>query len=147
MASVSPSELSHLFGDISSKFSSVETAEVVKSAKMIYGEQFGALQNDDLLSCLNLLLKFGYVSKGNLTLIRDFVASKSENEEEIKKTIDSYIKDNPLQVESDKQMQGRDNDITKITGRLQAGCPSIVNLHGYGGVGKTTLAKEICAKW
>ncbi|XP_015747898.1 PREDICTED: uncharacterized protein LOC107327669 isoform X4 [Acropora digitifera] len=147
MASVSPSELSQLFGDISSKFSSVEAAEVVKSAKRIYGEQFGALQNEDLLSCLNLLFKLGYVSKGKLTLIRDFVASKSENEEEIKKTIDNYIQVNPLQVESEKQMQGRDNDITKTTERLQAGRPSIVNLHGDGGVGKTTLAKEICANW
>ena len=147
MASVRPSELSHLFGNISRKFSSVEAAEVVKSAKKIYGEQFGALQNEDLPSCLNLLFKFGYVSKGKLTLIRDFVASKSENEEEIKKTIDNYIQDNPLQVESEKQMQGRDNDITKITGRLQAGRPPILNLHGDGGVGKTTLAKRICAKW
>ena len=147
MASVSRSELSHLFGDISSQFSSAEAAEVVKSAKRIYGEQFGALQNEDLLSCLNLLFKLGYVSKGKLTLIRDFVASKSENEEEIKKTIDNYIQDNPLQVESEKQMQGRDNDITKITGRLQAGRPPILNLHGDGGVGKTTLAKRICAKW
>ena len=147
MATVSLSELNHLFGDISSKFSSVEAAEVVKSAKRIYGEQFGSLQNDDLLSCLNLLFKLGYVSKGKLTLIRDFVASKSENEEEIKKTIDNYIQDNPPQVESDKQMQGRDNDITKIKGRLKDGRPSIVNLHGSGGVGKTTLAKVICAKW
>ena len=145
-----PSELNQLFGDISSKFSSVEAAEVVKSAKRIYGEQFGALQNDDLLSCLNLLFKFGYVSKGKLTLIRDFVAPKSKNEEEIKKTIDNYIEVNPLQVKSEKHLQGRDNDITKITGRLKDGRPSIVrivNLHGSGGVGKTTLAKEICAKW
>ena len=142
-----PIELNHLFGDISRKFSAVEAAEVVKSSKRIYGEQFESLQNEDLLSCLKRLLKFGYVSSGKLTLIRDYVASKSENEEEIKKTIDNYIQVNPLQVESEKQMQGRDNDITKITGRLKAGRPSIVNLHGSGGVGKTTLAKEICAKW
>ena len=142
-----PNELNHLFGDISSKFSSVEAAEVVKSSKRIYGEQFESLQNEDLLSCLKRLLKFGYVSSGKLTLIRDYVASKSNNKDEIKKTIDNYIQVNPLQVESEKQMQGRDNDITKITGRLQAGRPSIVNLHGSGGVGKTTLAKEICAKW
>ena len=141
------SELNHLLGDISSKFSSVEAAEVVKSSKMIYGEQFESLQNEDLLSCLNLFLKFGYVSNGKLTLIRDFVASKSKNEQEIKKTIDNYIQVNPLQVDSEKEMQGRDNDITKITGRLKADRPSIVNLHGSGGVGKTTLAKEICAKW
>ena len=141
------SELIQLFGDISSKFSSVEAADVVKSSKRIYGEQFEKLQNEDLQSCLNLFFKFGYVSSGKLTLIRDFVASKSKNEEEIKKTIDNYIQVNRSQVDSEKQMQGRDNDITKITGRLKAGRPSIVNLHGSGGVGKTTVAKEICAKW
>ena len=140
-------ELIHLFGDISRKFSSVEAAEVVKSAKRIYGEQFEGLQNEDLLSCLNLLFKLGYVSNGKLTLIRDFVASKSINEEEIKKTIDHYIQDNPLQVKSEKQMQGRDDDIAKITGRLKVGQPPIVNLHGSEGVGKTACAKEICAKW
>ena len=141
------SELNRLFRDISSKFSSVEAAEVVKSSKRIYGEQFESLQNEDLLSCLNLFFKFGYVSNGKLRLLRDFVASKSKNEGEIKKAIDNYVKVNPRQVDSEKQMQGRDNDITKITGRLKAGRPSIVNLHGSGGVGKTTLAKEICAKW
>ena len=140
-------ELNHLFGDISSKFSAVEAAEVVKSSKRIYGEPFERLQNEDLQSCLNLFLKLGYVSNGKLTLIRDFVASKSNNKEEIKKTIDNYIQDNPPQVDSEKRMQGRDNDITKITERLKAGPPSIVNLHGSGGVGKTTLAKEICVKW
>ena len=142
-----PSGLNHLFGDISSKFSSVEAAEVVKSSKRIYGEQFEGLQNEDLLSCLKLFFKFGYVSNVKLTLIRDFVASKSNNEEEIKKIIDNYIQFNPLQVDSEKQMQGRDNDISQITGRLKAGRSSIVNLHGSGGVGKTTLAKEICANW
>ena len=76
-----------------------------------------------------------------------FVASKSKNEAEIKEAIYNYVKINPLQVESEKKMQGRDNDITKITGRLKAGRPSIVNLHGSGGVGKTALAKEICSKW
>ena len=140
-------ELNQLFGDISSKFSSVEAAEVVKSSKRIYGEQFESLQNEDLLSCLKLLLKFGYVSSGKLTLIRDYVASKSNNKDEIKETIDKYIQVNPPKVDLEKQMQGRDNDITKITGRLKDGRPSIVNLHGDGGVGKTTLAKEICVKW
>ena len=141
------SELNHFFGDISSKYSSVEAAEVVKSFKRIYGVQFEGLQNEDLLSCLKLLFKFGYVSNVKLTLIRDFVASKSNNKEEIKKIIDNYIQFNPFQVDSEKQMQGRDNDITKITGKLKAGRPSIVNLHGSEGVGKTTLAKEICANW
>ena len=148
MASVfvdSSHKLNHLFGDISSKFSSVEAAEVVKSAKRIYGEQFERLENEDLLSCLNLFFKLGYVSNTKLTLIREFVASKSKNEEEIKKTIDNYVQVNTLEVESEKTMQGRDNDITKITGRLKAA--SIVNLHGSRGVGKTTLAKEICAGW
>ena len=142
-----PNELNHLFGDISRKFSAVEAAEVVKSSKRIYGEQFESLQNEDLLSCLNLLLKFGYVSSGKLTLIRDFVASKSNNKEEIKKTIDNYIQVNPLQVDPENKIQGRNNDIANIIERLKAGRTAIVNLHGSGGVGKTTLAKEICVKW
>ena len=100
------SGLNHFFGDISSKYSSVEAAEVVKSCKRIYGVQFEGLQNEDLLSCLKLLFKFGYVSNVNLTLIRDFVASKSNNKEEIKKIIENYIQFNPLQVDSEKQMQG-----------------------------------------
>ena len=140
-------ELNHLFEDISSKFSSVEATEVVKTSKRIYGKQFERLQNEDLLSCLNLFFKFGYVSNGKLTLMREFVASKSKNEEEIKRTIDNYMQVKTLKVKSEKQMTVRDDDITKITGRLKAGRPSIVNLHGSGGVGKTTLAKEICAKW
>ena len=140
-------ELNHLFRNISSKFSPVEAAEVVKSSKRIYGEQFGGLESEDLLSCLNLFLKLGYVSNEKFTLLRDFVASKSNNKEEIKETIDNYIQVNPLQGDSEKKIQGRDNDITNITARLQAGRTAIVNLHGSGGVGKTTLAKEICAKW
>ena len=142
-------ELNHLFRNISSKFSSVEAAEVVKSSKRIYGEQFERLQNEDLPSCLNLFLKLGYVSNEKLTFIREFVAPKSNNKEEMKETIDNYLQDNPLQVDSEKKIQGRDNDITNITGRLKAGRTAIVNLriHGSGGVGKTTLAKEICAKW
>ena len=51
------SGLNHFFGDISSKYSSVEAAEVVKSFKRIYGVQFEGLQNEDLLSCLKLLFK------------------------------------------------------------------------------------------
>ncbi|XP_015747896.1 PREDICTED: uncharacterized protein LOC107327669 isoform X3 [Acropora digitifera] len=140
-------ELNHLFRNISSKFSPVEAAEVVKSSKRIYGDQFGGLESEDLLSCLNLFLRLGYVSNEKLTLIREFVASKSNNKEEIKKTIDNYIQVNPFQVASEKKIQGRDNDITKITGRLKADRTAIINLHGSGGVGKTTLAKEICAKW
>ena len=62
----------------------------MKGPKRIYGEQSERLQNEDLLSCLNLFFKFGYVSKAKLTLIREFVASKSINEEEIKKTIDHF---------------------------------------------------------
>ena len=73
------SELNHLFGNISSKFSSVEAAEVVKSAKRIYGEQFESLQNEDLRSCLDLFLKIGYVSNAKLRLLTDFVATGRKN--------------------------------------------------------------------
>ena len=90
-------ELNQLFGNISSKFSSVEAADVVKSSKRIYGKQFEKLQNEDLQS------------------LGTFVASKSNNKEEIEKTIDNYVQVNTLQVDSEKQMQGRDNNVVGRT--------------------------------
>ena len=86
---VRSSELKKLFRDISTMFSPLESAEVVKSSKTIYGEQFHSLQNEDLLSCLKRLQKLGYVSNSKLTLIKDFVASKSSNQKQIRESIES----------------------------------------------------------
>ncbi|XP_068705851.1 uncharacterized protein [Montipora foliosa] len=142
-------ELNHLFRDISTKFSPLESAEVVKSSKRIYGEQFSSLQNEDLLSCFGLMQKFGYVSNSKLTLIKDFVASKSSNKENISESIESFIASHPPLYDPEKRLQGRNDDLKRIRGTLEdlEGQSSVVNLHGPGGVGKTTLAQEICSEW
>ena len=68
------SQLNQLFRDISSKFSPAESEVVVKSSKRIYGKQFESLGNQDVLSCLDRLCKFGYISSKKLTLIKEFIA-------------------------------------------------------------------------
>ena len=75
----SPSELNQLFRDISSKFSPAESEDVVKTSKRIYGEQFESLGNQDLLPCLDRLCKFGYISSKKLTLIKEFIATRSKS--------------------------------------------------------------------
>ena len=139
--------LNRLFRDISLKFSPVESEDVVKSSKRIYGEQFNSLDNQDLLSCLNLLYKLGYVSNTKLTLVKEFVASKSNKEKDISDTIDNFKDSLPPQADPEKELQGRSDDFKNIRKRLETGQPPVVNLYGSAGVGKTTLAKEICAKW
>ena len=85
-----PPEINKLFREISSKFSPSESEDVVESSKRIYGEQFKSLGNQDLLSCLGRLYEFDYVSKTKLTLIKEFIATKSSNENEIKERIKSF---------------------------------------------------------
>ena len=143
----SPAALNRLFRDISLKFSPGESEDVVKSSKRIYGEQFNSVDNQDLLSCLNLLHKLGYVSNTKLTLVKEFVATKSNKEKDINDTIDNFKESLPPQADPEKELQGRVDDFKNITKKLEAGKPPVVNLYGSAGVGKTTLAKEICAKW
>ena len=143
----SPAALNRLFRDISLKFSPGESEDVVKSSKRIYGEQFNSVDNQDLQSCLNLLHKLGYVSNTKLTLVKEFVATKSNKEKDINDTIDNFKESLPPQADPEKELQGRSDDFKKITKKLEAGKPPIVNLRGSAGVGKTMLAKEICEKW
>ena len=143
----SPAALNRFFRDISSKFSPGESEDVVKSSKRIYGEQFNSVDNQDLLSCLNLLYKLGYVSNTKLTLVKEFVATKSNKEKDINDTIDNFKESLPPQPYPEKELQERIDDFKNITEKLEVGQPSVVNLFGSAGVGKTTLAKEICAKW
>ena len=53
--------LRQLFEDISSKFSSVESENIVKILKDNYGGKFDLLGNRDLLESLHLLKKHGYM--------------------------------------------------------------------------------------
>ena len=142
----SPSELNQLFRDISSKFSPAESEDVVKSSKRIYGEQFKSLGNQDLLSCLDRLCKFGYVSSKKLTLIKEFIATRSNNEQDINKRVEDFETSHPSQPEPEKELHGRIEEFKEITEKLEMK-PFVVNLYGSAGVGKTTLAKNICDKW
>ena len=141
-----PFELNQLFMDISSKFSPAESEHVVKSSKRIYGEQFKSLGNQDLLSCLDRLCKFGYVSSKKLTLIKEFIATRSNNEQDINKRVEDFETSHPSQPEPEKELHGRIEEFKEITEKLKMK-PFVVNLYGSAGVGKTTLARNICDKW
>ena len=142
-----PPVLQQLFTNISPKFSPTESQDVVQSLKRNYGGKFNLLDNQDLLSCLQLLEKHGHVADNKLTLIEKFVAPKSNKEEDIKKSIEGFKASLPERVEPRKELQGRRDEINNITKRLETGQSSAVNLFGSAGVGKTTLANEVCSKW
>ena len=143
----SPTALQQLFTSISPKFNRKESEDVVQSLKRNYGGKFNFLDNQDLLSCLQLLEKHGHVDDNKLTLIEKFVAPKSTKVEDIQKAIQSFKASLPERVEPRKELQGRRDEINNITKRLETGQSSAVNLFGSAGVGKTTLANEVCSKW
>ena len=138
------SELKQLFRDISSKFSPAESEDVVKSSKRIYGKQFESLGNQDLLSCLDRFCKFGYVSSKKLTLIKEFIATRSNNEHDINKRVKDFEISHPSQPKLEKELH--EEEFKEITKKLKMN-PFVVNLYGSAGVGKTTLARNICDKW
>ena len=101
------SELNQLFRDISSKFSPAESEDIVKSSKRIYGEQFKSLENQDLLSCLDRLCKFGYVSTKKLTLIKKFITTRSNHGHDINKRVEDFENSRPSQSEPEEELHGR----------------------------------------
>ena len=141
------SELNQLFRDISLKFSSAESENVVQSLKKVYGEPFKSLGNQDLPSCFDRLHEFGYVSSSNLTLLDEFVANKSNNKHEIYKRIENFKASRSPQTKTKVELRGRSDDVKKIIEILQSKQNPVVNLYGSAGVGKTTLARNICNKW
>ena len=101
------SELHQLFRDISLKFSPAESEDVVQSLKRIYGEEFKSLANQDLLSCLDRLYEFGYVTGMKLTLIKEFIATRSKNENDINKRVEVFESSRPSQPDPEKELSGR----------------------------------------
>ena len=142
-----PPALQQLFANISPKFNPTESEDVVQSLKRNYGGKFNLLPSQDLLSCLQLLERHGYVDDNKLTLIEEFVAPKSKKKDHIKKAIESFKASLQARVEPKKELQGRQDEIKEITTALQTDISSVVNLFGSAGVGKTTLANEVCSKW
>ena len=136
--------LRQLFEDISSKFSSVESENIVKILKDNYGGKFDLLGNRDLLESLHLLMKHGYVSENNLKLIEDIIAPKSNNEEIIKKFIEHFKASRPVTADPEKEFLGRSEEIKRINKKLESKDTGVLNLFGSSGVGKTKLANEVC---
>ena len=144
----SPQGFQELFKNISSKFNPAESEDVVRSLKQTYGGKFETLDNQDLLSTLQLLLRHGFVSDNKLTVIEEFVARKSKQKEQIKEMIKSFKDSRKQEVDSQKELSGRQDEISKISKKLETkGQSLVVNLFGSAGVGKTTLARRVCSKW
>ena len=140
--------LQQLFIDISLKFSSVESENVVKILKNNYGGKFDMLGNRDLLESLHLLKKqIGYVSENNLKLIEDVIAPKSNNEEIIKKFIERFKASRSVTADPEKELLGRSEEIKRINKKLESKDTGVLNLFGSSGIGKTKLANEVCLQW
>ena len=139
--------LQQLFIDISLKFSSVESENVVKILKNNYGGKFDLLGNRDLLESLHLLKKHGYVSENNLKLIEDVIAPKSNNEEIIKKFREHFKASRSVTADPEKELLGRSEEIKRINKKLESKDTGVLNLFGSSGVGKTKLANEVCLQW
>ena len=144
----SPPGFQELFTNISSKLNPAQSKDVVQSLKRNYGGKFNSLDDQNVFSSLQLLLKQGFVSDNKLTLIEKFVAPKSNQEEQIKEIVKSFKDSRKQQLDPGKELPGRQGEIKKITKKLETTKQLLaVNLFGSGGVGKTTLAKEVCSKW
>ena len=143
-----PPGLQRLFTSIFPKFNSTESEDVVQSLKRNYGGKFDSVDDQDLFSCLQLLEKQGFVSDNRLTLIEGFVAPRSNKEEQIKEIIKSFKDSREQQIDSEKELPGRQKELEEIIEKLETkGQSLVVNLFGSAGVGKTTLANKVCSRW
>jgi len=140
--------IQELFTSISPKFNSRESEDVVQSLKRNYGGKFNSMDDQGLLPCLQLLEKHGFVSDNHLTLIEDFVTPKSNQKEQVKEMINSFKESRQQQVDPEREFPGRQKELEEIMEKLETkGQSPVVNLFGSAGVGKTTLAKNVCSKW
>ena len=140
--------LNQLLRGITQELSADELQNVVGSIKSNYKGNFEAQKDQDLYSCLLLLQKQGHVSDQNLTLIEKFVAPKSTKKEGIKQRIDEFKRLRQQELKPREELKGRRKDVEIVQGKLiAAGGQPVITLYGSSGVGKTTLAKEICSRW
>ena len=138
---VGPSpRLDKLFRATESKFTQEETQQVLKFSKEILGDH----SRDTLYDWLLLLRKQGQITEDNVVLLEKYLAKQSSNKEEIEKEVGIYKKELP---KARPVLTGRDEEIKITTTKLQTDESAIVSLYGESGVGKTTLAKEICHRW
>ena len=142
---ISP-HLDKLLRDVTEKLSAEEISSVVASIKNTFEGNAEVQKEQDLYSCLQLFTRQGFLSDQNVTLLERFVACKSSKKEDIKQRIKNFKLSRQLEVTPRQELKGRETDLQTVMAKL-AGEPAIVNLYGSGGLGKTTLAKDICLKW
>ena len=138
--------LDKLLRAVTEALSAEEITSVVSSIKNTFKGNFEVQKEQDLYSCLQLFTRQGILSDQNLTLLERFVASKSSKKEGIKQKIETFKLSRQLEVTPRQELKGRETDLQAVMAKL-AGESPIVNLYGSGGLGKTTLGKEICLKW
>ena len=142
---ISP-HLDKLLRAVTEELSAEEITSVVSSIKSTFEGNFEVQKEQDLYSCLQLFTRQGILSDQNLTLLERFVACKSSKKESIKQKIETFKLSRQLEVTPRQELKGRETDLQAVMAKL-AGQSPIVNLYGSGGLGKTTLGKEICLKW
>ena len=143
---ISP-HLDELLKDIATKLSAEELTNVVASIKTTFSGNFENQQDQDLYSCLQLFANQGLLSDQNLTLLERFVAWKSSKKEDIKQRIESFKLRRQLEVTPRQLLKGREVELDAVFFKLTHGKQPIANLYGSGGLGKTTLGREVCLKW
>ena len=131
---------------VTKELSPEETTSVVASIKNTFEGNLEVQKEQDLYSYLQLFTLQGFLSDQNLTLLERFIACKSSKKDDIKRKIEYFKLCSQLEVSPRQELKGRETDLQAVMATL-AGEASIVNLYGSGGLGKTTLGKEICLKW
>ena len=109
-----------LFKDISVKFSSLESINILKILKNNDGRKIDLLDNRDLLEGLHVLKKHGYVYDNHLILIEDVIAPKSDNELVIKMYIDLFKASRSVTADPEKELHGRSEEIKRINKKLES---------------------------
>ena len=138
---VGPSpRLDELLRSTASNFTQEETQPVLEHSKEVLGDH----DRDTLYELLLLFCKQGQITEDNVVLLEKYLASQSSNKEDIEKEVRIYK--NELRKER-PVLTGRDGELETTATKLQTDKSVIINLYGESGVGKTTLAKEICHRW
>ena len=148
LGEISP-HFDELLRDVTDALTAEELKDVVASIKNTLEVNSQAQTDQDLYSHLRLFATQKILSEENLTLLERFVACKSSKKEGITKRIENFKKNHLQSGElkvSGQAIKGRDLDLNLIMAKL-TGAKEIVNLYGSGGVGKTTLGKEISLRW
>ena len=148
LGEISP-HFDELLRDVTDALTAEELKDVVASIKNTLEVNSQAKTDQDLYSHLRLFATQKILSEENLTLLERFVACKSSKKEGITKRIEKFKKNHLQSGEpkvSGQAIKGRDLDLNLIMAKL-TGAKEIVNLYGSGGVGKTTLGKEISLRW